>query len=319
MKRILLTAAMVAVSSGFATGQWWYDDFNSNTLTGWTLDKGAWTATNMEAHSQASSTWQYATRADHNYQNCSVECDATHPGGGLAFAGVALRVNDPAGGSLGQDLIMVKLQGSTSWTDMWLYSLDASGARLTSLYRITTGSVSGRVRLSAIGSEVIAEWDTDQDGVWDHSLRHTTNVAVKAGPVGINGFSAGIVDNFKVFNAAIMMNATSPAPNPGSTVLYDIGGLPNDSYQGAISLGNLGVPVGTNQSLPLTADTIFLVSAQNLLGNLGGVLDAAGTATLGFSIPNLPQLTGLSYYTAFVTFDNTGLTGVSNDIVTTIS
>lgn len=319
MKRILLTIALVCGSTGFATGQWWSDSFDTNMLTGWTLDRGAWTATGMAAHAEGTSTWQYATRPDHVYQNCAVECEASHPGGGLAFAGVALRVNDPAGSTLGRDLIMVKLQGSAGFTDMWLYSFTASGGSQSSLYRVTNGSMSGRVRLSAIGSEVLAQWDTDLDGTWDHVLSYTTNVAVKAGPVGIDGYRAGIIDNFKVFNAAIMLNATSPMPNPGSTVLYDIGGQPGDFYQGAVALGNIGFPLGNGRVLPLTADDLFLVSARNLLGNMAGVLDAAGTGTLGFSIPNLPQLTGLPYCTAFVTYNNTGLTGVSNDIVTTIS
>ncbi len=316
MRRTLLALGVTALTCTAATAQWFGDDFNSNTLTGWTLDKGAWTATSMQAHSDTTSTWQYATRTDVAAAHCSAECTVYHSGNGLDFAGVALRVKDPAGGTLGQDLVMAKLQGSGGITQMWLYTFDASGNR-------TSGSVStvsarvGRVRLTALASTIVAEWDSNMDGIWDQTLTSLSTFPITTGPVGLCGYSDGICDDFKAYNAAILP-AANVTPTPGSAMIYDIGGPANARYQGAISLGNTGFPITPTMGVPLDADSLFILSLNNAFGPLLGALTPSGTGTMSIQIPNIPALTGLAYYAGFVAFDNSGLAAISNDSRTVI-
>lgn len=316
MKRTTLAIGVAALCCGLSTAQWLGDDFNSNTLTGWTLDRGAWTATTMRAHSDSTSTWQYATRTDVVATHCSAECDVYHSGNGLDFAGVAIRVNDPTGSTLGRDLVMAKLQGSSGLTQMWLYTFDAGGAN-TNPSVSAPSSQSGRVRLTAIGQRIVAEWDTDMDGVFDRTITTMSTFPVSAGPVGLCGYSSGICDDFKAYNAAILP-AVSATPTPGSSMLYDLGGPANARYLGAISLGNSGFPVSASRRVPLDVDNLFILSINNAFGPLFGALDGSGVGGMAIQIPNIPALTGLAFYAGFVGFDNTGLVAISNDARTVI-
>ncbi|MCP4249012.1 MAG: hypothetical protein GY778_18365, partial [bacterium] len=183
---------------------------------------------------------------------------------------------------------MAKLQGSASYTNMWLYSINTTGARVSNSGS-TPASATGTIRLLVIDTRVVAHADTTGDGIWDLTLTHITNVAVKPGPVGLDGYGAGppSMDNFKLWDGVIMDDAANPTPKPGVEVKFNLRGFANAPYQAASSLANSGIVLPDGRIIPLAADNLLFASVTNVLPmlfkNYRGVMDGNGDATISLA------------------------------------
>ena len=78
---------------------------------------------------------------------------------------------------------------------------------------------------------------------------------------------------------------------------------------------NVPIPIDTRQ-VDLSPDSLLFLSlsgvAPAIFQNYAGVLDAKGKATASLVLPNIPALTGVGVYTAFVTLLNTAPSGISD-------
>jgi parallel beta helix pectate lyase-like protein len=124
---------------------------------------------------------------------------------------------------------------------------------------------------------------TDFEG----EARPTTNVDIGADEVSVRLVGSGSGKP----GTAITLNLYAPA---------DVS-LP---YQLGSSLGNGPIPVDT-RFLYLSPDPLLVASVNGYLPtifvNYSGFLDTSGQATAALAIPNVPALTGIRIYTAFVT------------------
>ena len=103
----------------------------------------------------------------------------------------------------------------------------------------------------------------------------------------------------------------------GTTVTFTLmagtdAGLP---YQLGSSFGNGPIPIDTRQ-LELSPDQLLVLSvsgfATPIFQDYTGILDAQGVGTAKLNIPNLPAISNIRIYTAFVTLKATAPSGVSN-------
>ncbi len=107
-------------------------------------------------------------------------------------------------------------------------------------------------------------------------------------------------------------------PNVGGRVTLQLLDEPGLVYQIGSSLGDRPIAIGS-RPLRLTVDPLLLLSIsgvapQTFLG-YSGVLDSQGTAVATLRIPNQPALTGVTIYSAFVTFKQgapQGIQSISN-------
>lgn len=276
-----------------------------------------WQALGTLAESQVITNYQYMTQPSISFKDGCAQCDVTYGPRSvvLQFAGVSLRTNDPGMWNYGADLVQVKFQGSLGFNQLYLYENSESGSVSWVGVR-TTRSQAGTVRLLAIDNRVVGQVDVDQNGSWDYTLTKTVSLPPRAGPIGVCGYAGSRVDNYKAFNGVILPSTTSPAPNPGNTIVLDLRGPSSGIWVAALSFGNSGIALA-NGTVPLTPDPLFFLSASGAFPGLSGVFDGNGDATLGIPIPNSAALVGTTFYTAFVS--GTGITVFSNDHRTTIS
>jgi len=95
----------------------------------------------------------------------------------------------------------------------------------------------------------------------------------------------------------------------------------SQSYMAAAALGfQLGIPVGNNRRIPLDPDPLFYLSIQApaVFVNFQGILDAKGSTTLTVKIPPFPQLAGLRFFLAAVTYDQGGIRIITEPLGVTI-
>lgn len=81
---------------------------------------------------------------------------------------------------------------------------------------------------------------------------------------------------------------------------------PAYSYVAALSFGTVGIVIPGGRVIPLTFDTLFVISISGLFGQLKGnvgTLDGSGTGFARLDIPEFPELVGHSIWAAFVTLD----------------
>ena len=92
--------------------------------------------------------------------------------------------------------------------------------------------------------------------------------------------------------------------------------LAGDFYQVALSLSHTpGLPLGKVGTLHLTPDGLFFATVAGVPGlfsNFAGQLSRSGTARPTVNIPKLGALLGTRIYAGAVTFDASGITGISN-------
>jgi len=89
---------------------------------------------------------------------------------------------------------------------------------------------------------------------------------------------------------------------------------PNTPYVAGLSFGTFpGIPLGDGRTIPLNNDPLLQLSLNSILGpamgfqNFTGVLDWMGRATAHVSIPNISGLSGLSFYSAFISINTSSL------------
>ena len=228
-----------------------------------------------------------------------------------------LRANAPSSNTYGSDLVLIKVQGSTSFSIAYLYEHSQTGG-LSATSTSIPSCTKARVRLLVLDSRAVARIDCNRNGKWDVTVNKTLSLPVKAGPVGICGYNGSFMDEYKAYNSVILEETSStPMPNPGAEYKMVIRGAPGDGYQAAASLGTSGVVLPNGYVLPLAADSLLFASASNVLPglfkNFRGFLDINGDATISVAIPNLPALSGLTFYVAFVSFKGSTFLTVSND------
>jgi len=110
--------------------------------------------------------------------------------------------------------------------------------------------------------------------------------------------------------------------SPGKTVILslDVPGRPNDLYLVRCAFTRSpGIPIPGAGVVPLNPDDLFILSgaAPQIFSNFAGVLDKAGTALAGIALPNIPQLSGIRFYAAFVVVGTSGVM-ISNSLSLTI-
>ena len=90
---------------------------------------------------------------------------------------------------------------------------------------------------------------------------------------------------------------------------------PGLAYQLGSSFGQGPIPIDTRQ-IGLSPDALLFLSTGGFLPsvftNYGGFLDTAGKAPASIVIPNIPSLTGIHIYSAFLTLQASAPSGVSS-------
>lgn len=319
MQKLVLSFLVLGLLSGLGAAQLWMEPFNytGTTLGSWAEYLGDWTAVNNMAQSEQKGAYQYLVQPNRVFQDCALECYVeynTSSVNKLQFGGVTFRCNNPAGNT---DLIHVKVQDNDSSGDfdsIWLYDRPGGSTAKTS---ITPVFLKCTVRMLSIGTRIVAQVDSDMDGKWDHVLTRATTIAVKPGPVGLCAYGGALMDDFEVFDGVLLDDVASPTPQPGAVVKFVMRGKASAAYQAACSFGTRGFVLPDGRIVPLTVDGLFFASIAAFPG-FGGLLDANGDGTLQVAIPKAAGLVGLTFYTAFVNYDGTGILNISNDHQVTI-
>ena len=131
-----------------------------------------------------------------------------------------------------------------------------------------------------------------------------------------NAFNVSRVEVY-VTPAITASLAGTGAGKPGTAFTYYLTSAmePSLAYQMGSSFGNGPIPIDT-RNLGLSPDTLLVLSTGGLLPSVfkdyGGFLDTAGKATATLDIPNIPSLTGIHIYTAFVTLQASAPSGVAS-------
>lgn len=118
-------------------------------------------------------------------------------------------------------------------------------------------------------------------------------------------------------SAQLAMSSPGPALI-GQTVPFHLAATSdaNRVYLGALSLGIEPGIVIDQRVLSLAVDPVFLYSISPVpppeLVGFYGVLDSVGVGEMSMIVPNDPNLAGLAFYTAAVTFDPSAPSGVSS-------
>jgi len=326
MHRLLLASVTVLLIAGALGAQVWTDDFSYQPGTqvgSWVEHLKDWTATGTQAQAQPVTNYGHMTQPKLTFQDCvaDVEVEYNSQNGGLQFAGVILRANGPSQGSFGYDLLLIKAQGSSNFNRAYLYEHSQTGS-LSAVSVAITAFTKGRVRLAVIDSRLVARIDTNNDGKFDTTITKNVSLPVKSGPVGVCGYNGSFVDNYRLYDAVILDDAATPAPKPGNEYKMVLRGFPGATYQAATALSNAGIPIGGGRVIPLGVDSMLFASATNVLPTLFknylGNLDGKGDGAISIALPNLPALTGVTLYTAFVNFKGSTILTTSNDHQVTI-
>lgn len=327
MRNTLLALLVLIVIGGAAGAQFMMDDYNGytgSTLGLWKEYAGNWNAVNGTAEAGQVKLYQYLVwenpRNDLKFKDCVAECQVMYNPKSivkLQFGGVALRIGNAAGGT---DMIHVKVQDNNSNGDfdtIWLYERPGSAASKQGV----TGFKTALVRLTCLDQNAVAEIDVNGDGLWDHVINKKLAIVAKSAHVGLCAYGGAQMDNFKVFNAVMALAPTNPSPQPGQVLSYVLRGTPKAAYQAATAFttGTVAAPGGAN--VPLAPDALFFLSIAGLPSvfvNYANYLDTKGDGSVKLAIPKIPALVGITFYSAFVTYNTSGVLEVSNDVQVTV-
>jgi len=109
---------------------------------------------------------------------------------------------------------------------------------------------------------------------------------------------------------------------PGKTValVLDVPSRPGDAYLMRCAFNRVpGFPLPGAGTVPLNPDDLFFLSGvlPSVFQNFAGLLDKNGTASAAIAVPNVPQLSGLRFYAAFIVVGTPGFL-ISNSLSLTI-
>lgn len=318
--------ALACVPRG-SSAQLYYDPFNypaATTIPNWQNEFGGdWVATGQDVRSDVTRGWQFLLRDNVYDRDCVVETVVSYSNpantqfGGPSARGVIDRnnslitylakVQDNVRGGSGSfnRAFLFLYQSPLGFFGLSTVDFNPSTVVRTRLL-VTDDTATGQVR-------VMGFFDTTMDGVWNARLiGFNFSLGKVQGQPGLAGFGAVLQDDFKFFNAVLW--ESTGLPSLGETVTYNARGRPGAIYVGACSFSNSGFRLGP-VTVPLWPDELFALSVQvpSIFRNFAGVLDANGDAQMEIDIPNDPVLTGVAYYTAFVTLSGGQILEVSND------
>ena len=158
-------------------------------------------------------------------------------------------------------------------------------------------------------SEIVHTVDVTQGTIWG-AFRDDQNCGCFAGGAedggqdltgdGLPDIAIEMWPDLLTFQANSLSVTGNPAP--GATVFFDHNApaAANDPFLVVLSFGQAGVPLGV-RTISLSPDPLFLASFG--APGLGGVLDGQGQASLPFTIPANPNLSGLTFYGASLLVD----------------
>ena len=118
------------------------------------------------------------------------------------------------------------------------------------------------------------------------------------------------------FNHLSIRNNSTPTAGSLQTLEVRVPAAPNVFFQGAVSMGNGGIPCGSfgdpldTRVIPLSLDWILDYTvgdpSNGLTSNIQGFTDGSGTRIWQVFIPSAPQLSGMTFYASYVTGDMGG-------------
>ncbi len=284
-------------------------------IPGWTQRIGSWSITNRRLVMTSGAITAYITRDGLSAKDCVVDGEFFHMGSGLQFAGLASR---HPGTSIDNNLIMAKVQdnGTASGFDgSWVYE------RATRNAAAKTGlppMQSARLRLISLDNKATVWLDTDSNGVFELEVGSITLVNVLgSGLVGMTGYQATEMDNFRYFDAVLVGKPNStPAIGTTYTMQFRAPQPQGTLFVCAAALANTGIPVDTRK-IPLAVDALLQMSltTPSVFG-FAGLLDGNGDGAPALHIPNDSALVGIAMFVSGFTLvapAPSGIGHISND------
>jgi hypothetical protein len=159
----------------------------------------------------------------------------------------------------------------------------------------------------------------------------TAPASTQSGVVPVDVCCNGHCGTASVFtyNTIRMLNA--PVFGGVSGIEFHVPTMANRVYQAYGSLGTAGIPLSSwlspldQRILPLTYDAVLLWNlhaSPSWFVNFYGQLNAQGSATGFFQVPNIPQIHGTTFHFAFIVWDPaapvSGVSHVSSQLAATI-
>ncbi len=139
-------------------------------------------------------------------------------------------------------------------------------------------------------------------------------VDTEAVDVTVAATNSGVLPG--AFNYLTMRNNSAPAPGTWQLLEVKVPAAPNVFFQGALSLGNSGIPCSSfgdpsdGRVIPLSVDWLLEYSVgfpgNAISGNIQGFTDGSGSRMWSVFLSDLPQLSGMTFYACYVTGDMGG-------------
>ncbi len=308
-----------------ATSQQFLDPFNytpGTTIPGYTEHFGDWQATGTRVQGKAGIIGQTLIHNTIQDLDTCVETlaiyDTTLPA--IQRSGPIARFTG-TGSAANYFYLKVQDNGSrTGFDKYFVYYQGGSSVMSGSISPITT-MARARMQVFEEASSVRVQIfiDTDMDGLWDITRSALTSSGVaSSGGVGINGSQTVMADDLKFFNAILYLNGT---PKIGTSVQIKGRASINLPYIGACSFSNAATPLGAGRAFPLVVDNLFWmsISTPTIFSGFQGLTDMNGDFTMTLNIPAIPQLVGMTIWSAAVTNTLMGIVDISPDVQITIA
>lgn len=323
--RSILFILGLALACPFVSGQILRDQFiySSTTLGPWVEHHGDWSAPGHRAQPDATSTEQILVHPNATFVDGTIEAFVSYNVASSTtkrVAGVMLRVN---GAATNTDMVALTLEdandtGSFQRLVIREYNATTPGyavvasAPLSSIRQAT-------VRLTTAGNTVVALVDAERDGIYETRLMTTLSSILGAGHAALIGNGSVRIDNAEIYNATLLETDVAPDPVVGQPLTLPVVSAPNINYQAASAFDNrFGFALTGGKRVPINPDILFVTTAWNSLPtifqNFRGVLDANGRSSITVELPDVPSLAGTVIYTTFVSYDPTGIVGISPEV-----
>lgn len=319
MQRSIVLVIVLALAAA-AGAQVYVETFSypdGPTIPGWTAAAGTWAISNGRLVASGSG-WRYINKDGITAKDCVMDGEFFLVTSTLQFGGLTGR---HPGGTSTTNLVMCKIQNNsspgpvTAFNRCYIYEQPGGSVyQDVPLPRPTTVFC----RMILLDARAWMLVDADQNGTFEMTVGpYPLTSVLGTGLVGMNSYGPCEMDNFKFYNAVLVDATGNPAPQPGASLKFALRGRIGAAYQAASSLGRSGISIGSGRSIPLAVDSLFFLTlsraAPTIFANYVGFLDINGDGTLQVNLPKASALVGVTFYTAFITFDPSGILQVSND------
>lgn len=306
------TLAAIGLLAAALSAQAYRDHFNypnGTVVPGWTQQRGAWQVLNGRLSATSGATWAYITKDNLSARRCVLDGEFFFTGTGIQFGG--LTTLHP-GGSLDNDLLMVKIQnngGAADFDRVYSYERVVGSAVYAD---IPGGTLAAYCRMVTLGNEFWIETDANRDGLYELVLPPRAIMNAHNGTlVGMNAYQTTEMDNFEFFDAVL-----TPQPGAVPRVGQNYGlrlatPSPNAAWIGMLALGNQAWALG-NRAVPVSPDFLAVATIADPGFGMVGMTDANGDSTMTIPIPPMPFLVGWRVYACALTLDSTQPFGVGN-------